>query len=186
MMDNILHIVPYTAEHGRFILSCQMNHALMDKDARFEGDAMNLVQDHLSFTGLVGKKPIFAAGMKMIWGQVAEGWVIATQDVWDHPLLVARAIKKDFARVAKQYNIKILSDEIYTDLTFDKSYESISKFCPENTFISGGLSKWCGAGGWRLGFFAVPNGQKDFLNALKTLASESYSCLLYTSPSPRD
>ena len=35
MMDNILHIVPYTAEHGRFILSCQMNHALMDKDARF-------------------------------------------------------------------------------------------------------------------------------------------------------
>jgi len=101
MMDNILHIVPYTAEHGRFILSCQMNHALMDKDARFEGDAMNLVQDHLSFTGMVGKKPIFAAGMKMIWGQVAEGWVIATQDVWDHPLSVARAIKKDFAKVAR-------------------------------------------------------------------------------------
>ena len=72
----MLYIVPYTAEHGKFILSCQMNHALMDKDARFEGDAMNLVQDHLSFTGLVGKKPIFAAGMKMIWGQVAEGWVI--------------------------------------------------------------------------------------------------------------
>ena len=79
------------------------------------------------------------------------------------------------ANVVKQNNIKILSDEIYTDLTFDKNYESISKFCPENTFISGGLSKWCGAGGWRLGFFAVPNGQKDFLNALKTLASESYS-----------
>ena len=79
------------------------------------------------------------------------------------------------ANVAKQNNIKILSDEIYTDLTFDKSYESISKFCPDNTFISGGLSKWCGAGGWRLGFFAVPNGQKDFLNSLKTLASESYS-----------
>ena len=85
MMDNMLYIVPYTAEHGKFILSCQMNHALMDKDARFEGDAMNLVQDHLAFTGMVGKKPIFAAGMKMIWGQVAEGWVIATQDVWNHP-----------------------------------------------------------------------------------------------------
>ena len=96
MMDNMLYIVPYTAEHGRFILSCQMNHKLMDKDAQFDGDAMNLVQDHLSFTGLIGKKPIFAAGMKMIWGQVAEGWVIATQDVWDHPLSVARAIKKDF------------------------------------------------------------------------------------------
>ena len=118
MMDNMLYIVPYTAEHGRFILSCQMNHALMDKDARFEGDAMNLVQDHLSFTGLVGKKPIFAAGMKMIWGQVAEGWVIATQDVWDHPLSVARAIKKDFAKVARKYNIKRVQTAVRTD--FDK------------------------------------------------------------------
>jgi hypothetical protein len=115
MMDNILHIVPYTAEHGRFILSCQMNHTLMDKDARFEGDAMNLVEDHLSFTGLVGKKPIFAAGMKMIWGQVAEGWVIATQDVWDHPLLVARAIKKDFAKVARKYNIKRVQTAVRAD-----------------------------------------------------------------------
>ena len=115
MMDNILHIVPYTAEHGRFILSCQMNHALMDKDARFEGDAMNLVQDHLSFTGMVGKKPIFAAGMKMIWGQVAEGWVIATSDMWKYPLGVARAIKKDFSRVAKENNIVRVQTAIRKD-----------------------------------------------------------------------
>ncbi len=95
-----------------------MNHALMDKDARFEGDAMNLVEDKLSFTGLIGKKPIFAAGMKMIWGQVAEGWVIATQDVWNHPLLVARAIKKDFAKVARKFNIKRVQTSVRSD--FDK------------------------------------------------------------------
>ena len=82
---------------------------------------------------------------------------------------------KEIAKVAKEYKIKILSDEIYTDLTFDRNYLSISKFYPEGTFISGGLSKWCGAGGWRLGFFASPKGNKEFINALKTLASESYS-----------
>tara|TARA_B100000674_G_C37868080_1_gene928100 strand:+ start:75 stop:1313 length:1239 start_codon:yes stop_codon:yes gene_type:complete len=82
---------------------------------------------------------------------------------------------KEIATVAKKYKIKILSDEIYTDLTFDKKYFSISKFYPEGTFISGGLSKWCGAGGWRLGFFASPNDDKKLINALKTLASESYS-----------
>ena len=71
--------------------------------------------------------------------------------------------------VAKKYKIKILSDEIYTDLTFDRNYLSISKFYPEGTFISGGLSKWCGAGGWRLGFFASPDGNKEFISALKTL-----------------
>ena len=117
-MDNTLHIVPYTSEHGRFILSCQMNHALMDKDAEFELDAMNLVEDHLSFTGIIGKKPIFAAGMKMLWQGVAEGWVIATQDVWNHPLSVARAIKKDFAKVAKKYNIKRVQTAVRSD--FDK------------------------------------------------------------------
>ena len=114
-MDNMLYIVPYTAEHGRFILSCQMNHKLMDKDAQFDGDAMNLVQEHLAFTGLVNNKPIFAAGMKMIWGQVAEGWVIATSEMWKHPLGVAKAIKKDFARVAKENNIVRVQTAIRKD-----------------------------------------------------------------------
>jgi aspartate aminotransferase len=82
---------------------------------------------------------------------------------------------KELASVAKKYNLLVLSDEIYTDLTFCNKYDSISKFYPEGTFISGGLSKWCGAGGWRLGFFAVPNKLSNFLESIKTLASESYS-----------
>ena len=111
----MLYIVPYTAEHGRFILSQQMNHKLMDKDAEFDGDAMNLVQDHLAFTGIVNDKPIFAAGMKMIWGQVAEGWVIATNEMWKYPIGVAKAIKKDFANVARQHNIKRVQTAIRKD-----------------------------------------------------------------------
>ena len=82
---------------------------------------------------------------------------------------------KEIAAVAKKYKIIVLSDEIYTDLIFDDKYESISKYYPDLTCISGGLSKWCGAGGWRLGFFAVPQQLTRFLNSLKTLASESYS-----------
>ena len=82
---------------------------------------------------------------------------------------------KEIAAVAKKYKIIVLSDEIYTDLIFNKEYESISKYYPELTCISGGLSKWCGAGGWRLGFFAVPTKLSNFLSSLKTLASESYS-----------
>ena len=118
MMDNILHIVPYTVEHGQFILSCQMNHKVLEADKNYiniEGNAKNLEQDDLAFTGLVNNKPIFAAGMKMIWGQVAEGWVIATQDVWNHPLSVAKAIKKDFARIAKENNITRVQTSIRKD-----------------------------------------------------------------------
>ena len=79
------------------------------------------------------------------------------------------------AKVAKKYKLIILSDEIYTDLTFENKYHSISKYYPELTFITGGLSKWCGAGGWRLGFLVVPKKLKKFLTSLKSLASESYS-----------
>ena len=87
---------------------------------------------------------------------------------------VCKNLKK-IAIIAEKYKIIILSDEIYTDLTFCNRYESISKFYPEATFVSGGLSKWCGAGGWRLGFFAVPKKLSGFLENLKSLASESYS-----------
>jgi aspartate aminotransferase len=82
---------------------------------------------------------------------------------------------KDLAKVLKKYKVLVLSDEIYTDLSFNNNYDSISKHYPEGSFISGGLSKWCGAGGWRLGFFAAPSQLSRFVDYLKTLASESYS-----------
>ena len=39
----------------------------------------------------------------------------------------------ELATVAKKYKLLVLSDEIYTDLTFCNKYESISKFYPEGT-----------------------------------------------------
>ena len=82
---------------------------------------------------------------------------------------------KELSVVAKKYKIIILSDEIYTDLKFDKKYESISTYYPEGTCITGGLSKWCGAGGWRLGFFAAPKKLNELVSSLKVLASETFS-----------
>ena len=82
---------------------------------------------------------------------------------------------KELSLVAKKYKIIILSDEIYTDLKFDKKYESISSYYPEGTCITGGLSKWCGAGGWRLGFFAAPKELNQLMSNLIVLASETFS-----------
>jgi len=82
---------------------------------------------------------------------------------------------QEIAEVAKKYKLIILSDEIYSQLTFDNQYKSISNFYPEGTIISTGLSKWCGAGGWRLGFFAIPDQLKVLKNSLKILSSESFT-----------
>ena len=82
---------------------------------------------------------------------------------------------KEIAAIARKYKLIILSDEIYSRLTFHKKYESISNFYPEGTIVSTGLSKWCGAGGWRLGFFAVPKQLHNLKNSLKILCSESFT-----------
>ena len=82
---------------------------------------------------------------------------------------------QEIAEVAKKHKLIILSDEIYSQLTFDNQYRSISNFYPESTIVSTGLSKWCGAGGWRLGFFAIPDQLKVLKNSLKILSSESFT-----------
>ena len=44
-----------------------------------------------------------------------------------------------------------------------------------DTIISSGLSKWCGAGGWRLGYFLIPEELNHYKNSIKILASETFS-----------
>ena len=84
---------------------------------------------------------------------------------------------KEIAEVANKYNLIILSDEIYSELSFEKNYKSISNYCPEKTIVSTGLSKWCGAGGWRLGYFIVPNSLNKLKDMINVLASETFSAV---------
>jgi len=82
---------------------------------------------------------------------------------------------EEISKVAKKYNLIILSDEIYSELSFEDDFKSISSFCPEKTIISTGLSKWCGAGGWRLGYFIIPNTLNHLRDSINVLASETFS-----------
>lgn len=79
------------------------------------------------------------------------------------------------AEVARRFGVIVLSDEIYGQLNFAGDHVSIARFYPEGTIVSSGLSKWCGAGGWRLGTFTFPR-QLDWLaDAMATVASETYT-----------
>ena len=84
---------------------------------------------------------------------------------------------KEISEIAQKYNLIILSDEIYSELSFEKEFKSISSFCPEKTIISSGLSKWCGAGGWRLGYFIVPDSLNILRDSINILASETFSAV---------
>ena len=79
------------------------------------------------------------------------------------------------ADVARTYRVVVLSDEIYGELHFLGRHVSIARHYPEGTIISSGLSKWCGAGGWRLGTFSFPSTMDWLLEAMATVASETYT-----------
>ncbi len=81
------------------------------------------------------------------------------------------------AEIARKYGVVVVSDEIYDRLTFTDNYSSIVKYYPEGTIISSGLSKWAGAGGWRLGTFIFPKRLGEIQRACAVLASETYSCV---------
>jgi aspartate aminotransferase len=82
---------------------------------------------------------------------------------------------KNMAAVARRYNVVVLSDEIYGEVHHAGVHLSIATHYPEGTIISSGLSKWCGAGGWRLGTFTFPAGLRWLLDAMAVAASETFT-----------
>jgi aspartate aminotransferase len=82
---------------------------------------------------------------------------------------------KELAEVARRYRVILLSDEIYGEIDHSGKHVSIARYYPEGTIVSSGLSKWCGAGGWRLGTFTFPPSLRWLLDAMAVVCSESFT-----------
>jgi aspartate aminotransferase len=92
-------------------------------------------------------------------------------------LTLKAADLEGLASVAQKHRLLILSDEIYGELNHSGDHVSIANYYPEGTIVSSGLSKWCGAGGWRLGTFVFPSSLQWLLDAMSTVISETYSAV---------
>lgn len=60
------------------------------------------------------------------------------------------------AKVLKQHDIFVISDEIYSELTYDAKHVSIAELIPEQTILLNGVSKSHAMTGWRIGIMAAP------------------------------
>jgi aspartate aminotransferase len=79
--------------------------------------------------------------------------------------------------VLRKHEVWVVSDEIYGLLHHDGQHVSLASIYPERTMVTTGLSKWCGAGGWRLGALILPpEAPAGLYDALIGLGSEVYSC----------
>lgn len=64
---------------------------------------------------------------------------------------------KAIADVLQNYSIFVISDEIYSELTYDEEHVSIAEFIPDQTILINGLSKSHAMTGWRIGFIFGPH-----------------------------
>jgi len=79
------------------------------------------------------------------------------------------------AAVVRRHQVLVVSDEIYADLDHSGRTASISHHYPEGTIVSTGLSKWCGAGGWRLGLFSFPEELEWLCAAMAVIGTETFT-----------
>lgn len=82
------------------------------------------------------------------------------------------------AVVLRRHHVFVISDEIYGLLDHRGEHTSLARFYPEGTIVTTGMSKWCGAGGWRLGIAHIPEAMgSEYLQRVVGVASETYSCV---------
>ncbi len=94
-----------------------------------------------------------------------------------HGLTYSRAELEALTSVLRAHKVWVISDEIYALLDHRGAHVSLASIYPERTMVTTGMSKWCGAGGWRLGALILPPDAPCALrDALIGLASENYSC----------
>ena len=87
------------------------------------------------------------------------------------------AEQRALTEVFRKYNVIVLSDEIYGLLNHSNQHSPLALQYPEGTITTGGLSKWFGAGGWRLGVALLPETLDGaFKQTMLGIASETYSC----------
>ncbi len=89
-----------------------------------------------------------------------------------------RADLEAIALWARDEGITLISDEIYAELAHGwREHVSPASFYPEGCIVTGGLSKAFSAGGWRLGYAALPPTPAGTMAmvALRSLASEIWS-----------
>ncbi len=80
---------------------------------------------------------------------------------------------KSIAALLKGRNVFVLSDEIYSELTYDRPHYSIATHLRDQTIVINGLSKSHSMTGWRIGFLFAP---KDIAKHILKVHQYNVSC----------
>jgi len=89
--------------------------------------------------------------------------------------IMEKADLEEIAQVARNYNLLVISDEVYAELTYGRKHVSISTLdgMKERTVLLNGFSKAFAMTGWRLGYAAGP---KEIINAMLKIHQYTMLC----------
>jgi aminotransferase len=89
--------------------------------------------------------------------------------------IMTRADLEEVAQVARAYNLLVISDEAYAELTYGVEHTSIASLpgMQERTVLLNGFSKMFAMTGWRLGFAAGP---KELIDAMLKIHQYTMLC----------
>jgi len=87
-------VVPYEMEHGDEIIEFGMNDKLMEIDASYTNNRLDMAIPGLAFTLFLDETPIVSGGIVPMWEGVAEGWVLSSKHIFDYKIKAASIIKK--------------------------------------------------------------------------------------------
>ena len=109
-------IKDFKPEHADEIISFGMNSKLMEIDASFEDNRIcNYSTKGNAYTMFMNDKPVFAIGIVILWDGVAEGWVMASQNIYDMKFLAARTILDLQDKLCKKNKIRRLQTSVKAD-----------------------------------------------------------------------
>lgn len=82
---------------------------------------------------------------------------------------------EEVAQTVKNYNLLVISDEVYAELTYEADHVSIANIpgMKERTILLGGFSKAFAMTGWRLGFAAGP---REIIDAMLKIHQYTMLC----------
>lgn len=79
----------------------------------------------------------------------------------------------DFAEIIFKNDLFCISDEIYSELTYDDSHVSMGELIPDQTIVLNGVSKAFAMTGYRIGIIAGPKDIIEKINITHTMSTAS-------------
>jgi len=112
-----MYLIPFKAEHAHHMVNHIMNDPHTELDKNWHSHLDGLEVPDMSFTAMDNDSIICSGGIIPIWEGVFEGWVMASNLIWQNKFSSAKIIKKGMNKLIKDYKVIRLQTAVKENFT---------------------------------------------------------------------